>query len=85
MTWDGGGKWDGGGVWDGSNAPPRPPPLLAVTEHCQICGSAVFCGGTQCPSPGLPLAPDGVPMIQEEYISVDIFNFITGLYIKQVA
>lgn len=47
--------------------------------QCIICGSATYCGGPQCPNATvLPLGPDGVPMIQETYQSVQVQNFQQG-------
>jgi hypothetical protein len=45
----------------------------------------VYCGGSQCPSISLPVAPDGVGVLQETFTSVTVMNYRTGKYIVQVA
>lgn len=50
--------------------PPLPPPKVAVTPTCTQCGSATYCGGPKCPSSTLQLAPDGVPMNNQTFVSV---------------
>lgn len=53
--------------------PHYPTPIDAVNTHCRICGSAVYCGGAQCPSSSLSLAYDQVPQNQETFISVAVW------------
>lgn len=50
-----------------------------VYPWCTLCGGAVFCGGPKCPNqPLLPLAPDQVPMVQETFQSVQVWNAQQG-------
>lgn len=63
-----------------------PPPGVAVTPTCRACGSTVFCGGgqspvgsgPQCPSSTLPLPPDQVVMVLEQYQNVQVWNYQDG-------
>ena len=51
------------------------PPISAVNETCQVCGSTVFCGGVLCPNKGLlPNSPDGVSQVSTTYVSVAVRN-----------
>lgn len=71
-------RWDQGGTWDGGSEWGPAPVLPAITPSCPRCGQVVFCGGPQCPSASLPLAPDGVPMTQEVFSSVQVWNYQQG-------
>lgn len=63
-----------------------PPPNPAVTPTCQACGQTVFCGGganpqgsgPNCPSSTLPLPPDQVVMVLEQFQNVTVWNYQDG-------
>lgn len=57
--------------------PSYPAPKVAVQPTCVQCGSATYCGGPQCPSSTLQLAPDQVPMTQEINISVPVAHYVS--------
>lgn len=52
--------------------PSLPGPIVAVNTHCRICGSAVYCGGPQCPSSSLSVAYDGGTQLASRYISIPV-------------
>lgn len=57
--------------------PSLPAPKVAVNPTCSVCGSATFCGGPQCPSSTLQLAPDGVAQNNEIFISVPQAHYVS--------
>ena len=57
--------------------PSLPGPKVAVQPTCTQCGSATFCGGPECPSSSLQLAPDQVPMNQSINISVPVTHYVS--------
>jgi hypothetical protein len=57
--------------------PSYPAPKVAVQPTCQECGSATYCGGPQCPSSTLQLAPDQVPFNQQVNISVPVAHYVS--------
>ena len=62
---------------------PRPA-VGPTTQRCVICGSSTYCGGTFCPSSSLPVGYDGVPQVQEKYISNAVGGISAGIYIGYV-
>lgn len=57
--------------------PSYPAPKVAVNPTCTQCGSTVYCGAPSCPSATLQLAPDGVPMNSQGFLSVPQTHYVS--------